>query len=142
MMPSAKSRSIPVYFLFLSFLFSAAEPSELIQAVIQNQMKAFNDDDYTAAYAFAAESIRERFSKERFEAMVRAGYPQIAKSSRAVFGEIALSKDKQAAVATVRVTGKDHVTVVAQYQMLLENREWKIGGVMILEESRPIGTPV
>ena len=137
-------RSICLLVLILFSLrpAAAAEPAELIQSVIQSQMKAFNDDDYPTAYTFAAESIRGRFSKERFEAMVRAGYPQIAKSSRISFGEVTLSKDRQAASASVRVTGKDHVTVVAQYQMLLEGGAWKIGGVMILEESRPIGVPI
>ncbi|HZR46465.1 MAG TPA: hypothetical protein VFA47_07165, partial [Candidatus Manganitrophaceae bacterium] len=53
-----------------------------------------------------------------------------------------LSENKRSATAIVRVTGRDHVTVVAQYQMLLEGGEWKIGGVMILEESRPIGLPI
>lgn len=145
-LPDSKRPAIR-FILFLLLLFAAGplfavEPADLIRSVIQKQMKAFNDDDYPTAYTFAAESIRERFSKERFEAMVRTGYPQIAKSSRASFGEITLSKDRQAASASVRVTGRDHVTVVAQYQMLLEGGEWKIGGVMILEESRPIGVPI
>jgi hypothetical protein len=121
---------------------SAAVPADLIQSVIRQQMAAFNQEDYATAFTFAAESIRERFSKERFETMVRSGYPQIAKSHLVSFGEITLSKDKQAALATVHVTGKDRVTVIAQYQLLLEGEAWKIGGVTILEQFQPIGTPV
>jgi hypothetical protein len=141
MMPIAR------FVLFCLILFAgrpvaAAVPSDLIQSVIQRQMKAFNENDYPTAYTFASESIRRRFSKERFETMVRSGYPQIAKSHLVSFGEIALSGDQQAALATVHVTGKDRVTVVAQYQMVLEGKEWKIGGVAILEEFQPIGTPI
>lgn len=117
---------------------AAAEPADLIQSVVQRQMKAFNENDYPTAYTFASESIRRRFSKERFENMVKSGYPQIAKSHLVSFGEITLSGDKQAAVAIVHVTGKDRVTVIARYEMVLEEAGWKIGGVMILEESRPI----
>lgn len=119
----------------------AAEPAGLIQSVIQRQMKAFNEDDYRAAYAFASGSIRRRFSTERFEKMVKSGYPQIAKSHLVSFGEITLTNDKQAAVAVVHVTGKDRVTVIAEYQMVLEEGEWKIGGVTILEEMKTIGLP-
>jgi hypothetical protein len=104
-------------------------------------MKAFNEDDYPTAYTFAADSIRQRFSQENFEKMVRVGYPQIAKSSRASFGKITFGKDKRSALAIVNVTGKDHITVVAQYQMILEEKGWKITGVAILEEMRPIRNP-
>ena len=121
---------------------AAVAPVDLIQSVIQQQMAAFNKEDYATAITFAAESIRERFTKERFETMVRSGYPQIAKSHLVSFGEITLSKDNQAALATVHVTGKDRVTVIAQYQMLLEGTAWKIGGVTILEQFQPIGTPI
>lgn len=135
----------PFYFLVLSMIFfsesfavAASDPATLIQSVIRRQMLAFNQDDYPTAYTFASESIRRRFSKERFETMVKSGYPQIAKSHLVSFGEITLSGDKQAAVATVHVTGKDHVTVIARYQLLLEENGWKIGGVTIVEEFQPI----
>lgn len=116
----------------------AAEPADVIQSVIQQQMNAFNKEDYATAYTFASGSIRRRFSKERFEKMVRSGYPQIARSHLVSFGEVTFSEDKQAAVATVHVTGQDHITVLARYQMILEEAGWKIGGVMILEEFQPI----
>lgn len=117
---------------------AAADPSDLVQSVIQQQMIAFNKDDYATAHTFASEGIRQRFSKERFERMVKSGYPQIAKSHLVSFGEILFSDDKQAAVVTVHVTGKDRVTVIARYLMVLEGDGWKINGVMILEEFQPI----
>lgn len=124
--------------LFPAQSVAAADPADLIQTVVRQQMIAFNQDDYPTAYTFASESIRRRFSKERFETMVKSGYPQIAKSHLVSFGEITLSEDKQAAVARVHVTGKDHVTVIARYQLLLEENGWKIGGVTVVEEFQPI----
>ncbi|MCG3112113.1 MAG: DUF4864 domain-containing protein [Candidatus Manganitrophus sp. SB1] len=124
--------------LFPAHPSAAADPTDLIQSVIRQQMKAFNEDDYATARTFASEGLRQRFSKERFEKMVKSGYPQIAKSHLVSFGEILFSDDTQAAVATVHVTGKDRVTVIARYLMVLEGNAWKINGVMILEEIQPI----
>ncbi len=142
---AARWRVLCLSLLFLSLFparpAAAAEPADLIRSVIQQQMKAFNAEDYATAYTFASESIRRRFSKERFEQMVKSGYPQIAKSRQVSFGEITLSKEKQAALATVHVTGKDRVTVITRYQMALEEGKWKIGGVTILEEMKTIGLP-
>lgn len=117
---------------------AAADPANLIQSVIQQQMKTFNENDYVTAQSFASEGLRRRFSKERFEKMVKSGYPQIAKSHLVSFGEILFSDDRQSAVAAVHVTGKDRVTVIARYLMVLEEDAWKINGVMILEEIQPI----
>jgi hypothetical protein len=124
--------------LFAAIPTSTLDSVDLIQSVIQQQMIAFNKDDYSTAHTFASEEIRQRFSKERFERMVKSGYPRIAKSHLVSFGEILFSADQQAAVATVHVTGKDRVTVIARYLMLLEGDAWKINGVMILEEFQPI----
>lgn len=131
----------PCLILLTALSVAAAEPADLIQAVIRQQMKAFNEEDYATARTFASEGLRQRFSKERFEKMVKSGYPQIAKSHLVSFGEILFSDDNQAAVATVHVTGKDRITVIARYLMVLEGDAWKINGVMILEEIQPIGLP-
>lgn len=116
-------------------------PAEGIKSVIREQMKAFNEEDYRAAYRFASRGIKERLSLERFEAMVRTGYPQIAKSRAAAFGEITLLEGGARAFAIVHVTGADHVTVKARYLMVLdEEGGWKIDGVVLLEEIRPVLT--
>ncbi|MDC4205109.1 MAG: DUF4864 domain-containing protein [Candidatus Manganitrophus sp.] len=124
--------------LFPAHTVAAPHPTDLIQSVIRQQMNAFNKDDYATARTFASAGLRQRFSKERFEMMVKSGYPQIAKSHLVSFEEILFSDDNQAAVATVHITGKDRVTVIARYLMVLEGDAWKINGVMILEEIQPI----
>jgi hypothetical protein len=117
----------------------AEDPSSLnIQGVIQQQLKAFNADDYPAAYRYASKHIQTKFMLDEFKAMVRTGYPQIARSLRTSFGGITYSEDGTRAVAQVDVTGVDHVTVQAQYRMVMEDGAWKIDGVMLYDRTRPI----
>jgi hypothetical protein len=75
---------------------------------------------------------------DEFKAMVQTGYPQIARSLRTSFGNIAFSEDGTHAVAYVDVTGVDHVTVQARYRMVLEDGAWKIDGVMLYDRTTPI----
>jgi hypothetical protein len=129
--------------LFTVLIFGAGpaladDPSGLlIQEVIQQQLKAFNGDDYPAAYRHASKHIQDKFTLDEFRAMVRTGYPQIAKSLRAVFGEIRYSDDRLHATAHVDVTGTDLVTVRVRYRMVLED-DWKIDGVILFDRTTPI----
>lgn len=117
----------------------ADDPSSLlIQGAIEQQLKAFNADDYPAAYGFASKHIQSKFALDEFKAMVRTGYPQIARSLRTSFGDITFLEDKMRAMARVEVTGADHVTVQAQYRMVLEDGSWKIDGVMLYDRTTPI----
>src|SRR5688572_6717842 len=52
--------------------------------VVMQQLEAFRRDDFDAAFGFASAEIHERFDRARFEAMVRGGYPEIARSVWAV----------------------------------------------------------
>jgi hypothetical protein len=116
----------------------ADDPSGLlIQGVIQQQLKAFSADDYPSAYRHASKQIQSKFTPDEFKAMVRTGYPQIAKSLRAVFGEIRYSDDRLHATAQVDVTGTDLVTVRARYRMVMED-DWKIDGVILFDRTTPI----
>lgn len=124
--------------IFTSDPAKAADSSiSHIKSVIQQQLKAFNEDDYDAAYQYASRHIQSVFSRTEFETMVRTGYPQIAKSRKKSFGEITLSDKSTRAIAIVRVTGVDRITVIAQYKTVLEEGTWKINGVMILEQITP-----
>src|SRR5262245_15100769 len=102
---------------------------EKIRSVIQQQLDAFSHNDYDAAYQFASRHIRTKFTRAEFEEMVKGGYPQIAKSSRAMFGKVDFSDENRASVS-VTITGLDRVTVLAAYRMTREDEIWKIDGVM------------
>ncbi|HEY5595176.1 MAG TPA: DUF4864 domain-containing protein [Nitrospiria bacterium] len=131
-----------ILFVFLMFGAGPAhadDPSNpLIRGVIQQQQKAFNADDYPSAYRHASKNIQAKFTLDEFRALVRTGYPQIAKSIRTAFGEIRYSDDRLHATAQVDVTGADLVTVRARYRMILEEGHWKIDGVMLFDRTTPI----
>lgn len=116
----------------------ADDPSgQPIREVIHQQLNAFNADDYAAAYRLASRRIQYKFTLDEFKAMVRTGYPQIARSLRTAFGGISYSEDKVHATARLDVTGVDLVTVRAEYRMVLENGHWKIDGVALLGRTTP-----
>ncbi len=130
--------------LLLTFSTVSAQSGETqiegIQKAIKQQLMAFNNNDYKAAYRYASKAIQSVFSLVEFETMVRSGYPQIDKSRKVDFGEILLSEDLNQALAKVRITGMDHSTLRTQYQMILEGGAWKNNGVVNLDviESIPI----
>jgi len=106
--------------------------------VIQQQLNAFNRDDYDTAYSFASRHIQAKFSRSEFEQMVKTGYRQIARSRRAVFDKIAFSDAENRAMASVTITGLDRITITANYRMVREDGKWKTDGVMMTSERTPI----
>jgi VCBS repeat-containing protein len=96
--------------------------------VIESQLAAFRTNDFAKAYTFAASSIKDHFSFEQFQDMVKRGYPAVAKSKSASFG-VALD-DGQQAVVDVSVKGPDDKTIRYQYMLILEDGKWRITGVM------------
>jgi hypothetical protein len=144
LLAGGSSPSAAKIFALVGFLILTASPvhadepaGRLIQGVIQQQLKAFSADDYPAAYRQASKHIQDKFTLDEFRAMVRTGYPQIAKSLRAVFGEVRYSDDRLHATAQADVTGTDLVTVRVRYRMVLED-DWKIDGVMLYDRTVPI----
>src|ERR1043166_4179362 len=73
---------------------AAAQPDPDVDEagrVVMQQLEAFRRDDFQAAFGFASRTIHDMFDPARFEAMVRAGSPEIARSVR-----------------DLRITGADH----------------------------------
>lgn len=61
----------------------AGDPNAEIEAVIADQIAAFAREDLDAAFAHAADAIRQKFgTPENFGHMVRQGYPMIWRPSR------------------------------------------------------------
>jgi uncharacterized protein DUF4864 len=105
-------------------------PSDVEQAtkIVMRQLEAFRQDDYDTAYGFASAMIRERFDRPAFEAMVRGGYPEIARSVAAVVvGSQAAPDDSLALLLKIRdASGR---SVEAVYEMVREGDAWRINGV-------------
>jgi hypothetical protein len=99
---------------------AAAEP-------VVKQLEAFRRDDYDTAYTFASEEIHARFDRPSFEAMVRGGYPEIARSSFASVTGTELRPDGLAYV-TIKIRGANGQTVEALYELVWQDG-WKINGV-------------
>jgi VCBS repeat-containing protein len=99
-----------------------------ITAVIESQLAAFRANDFARAFTFAATSIKDHFSFEQFQDMVKRGYPSIAKSKSANFG-VALD-DGQQAVVDVSVKGDDDKAIRYEYMLVMEDGKWRITGVL------------
>jgi len=141
-----QGKAIPVFCLIvLSFLIflscpsrAAEPPIDSIKTLIKQQLEAFNANDYEVAYQYASRDIRSVLSRTEFEAMVRTGFPQIARSRKSTFGNIILSNDGTRAEAIVHVTGVDHITVIVRYELVREKGKWKNNGVVVLEHITPV----
>lgn len=96
---------------------------------ILQQLAAFRRDDYDAAYEFASSQIRDRFDRTAFERMVKSGYPEIARSTFAAVAEARLVT-KDHAIVRVKIQGANGKGIEALYDMVLEDRGWRIDGVV------------
>jgi Domain of unknown function (DUF4864) len=96
--------------------------------VVLQQLEAFRRDDFDAAFGFASTEIRRLFDRLRFEAMVRNGYPEIARSVSALItgGD---RRDGGLVYLVVRVRGANGQRIEAVYELVLENGAWRINGV-------------
>ena len=104
------------------------DPKAAIDPVMQ-QLEALRRDDYTAAYTFAAEAIREMFDLPAFERMVRSGYPEIARSASAHVAESRVGPDGHVYLR-VKIRGANGNAVEAVYDMVWEGGRFRINGVV------------
>ena len=102
--------------------------------IVMQQLEAFRKNDYEAAFTFASRSIHDMFDAARFEAMVRGGYPEIARSVRA---NIDGSKrgDAGELYLFLHVQGENGRAVEAVYEMIKEAGAWRINGVVTRPDS-------
>jgi Domain of unknown function (DUF4864) len=102
--------------------------------IVMQQLEAFRRDDFQTAFTFASRSIRDMFDTARFEAMVRGGYPEIARSVRA---SIDGSKrgDAGELYLFLHVQGDNGRAVEAVYEMVKEAGTWRINGVVTRPDS-------
>jgi len=99
---------------------------------ILGQLEAFRRGDYDAAYAFASASIHEIFDRERFERMVKTGYPEIARPAGAMVNQATIAQSGRAYLI-MKIRGANGGRIEAIYEMVWEDDRWKIAGVV----SRP-----
>ena len=99
-----------------------------IRATIDAQIEAFASGDLSQAFTYASPSIKTFFgTPERFETMVRSGYPMVVgpdavqdvelKEMRGAYWQRVLFRDG---------AGRSHLL---EYQMIQVDGEWRINGV-------------
>ena|SRR5437773_6307135 len=102
--------------------------------IVMQQLEAFRRDDFDAAFTFASRMIHDLFDRSRFEAMVRGGYPEIARSARATI-DGSKRGDAGELYLFVRVHGENGRAVEAVYEMISESGLWRINSVVTRPDS-------
>jgi len=112
--------------LLVAFLISstviagAGEDIAAGQSVIRSQEEAFGRDDATAAYTFAAPSIRSWYrTPETFTYMVRNGYAPVYRHRSFEFGEATILDGK--IMQQVHIVDADGVAWEALYTLELQS---------------------
>jgi Domain of unknown function (DUF4864) len=103
--------------------------AEAAGRIVMQQLDAFRRDDFEAAFGFASAEIHELFDRARFEAMVRGGYPEIAQSVSAIIDGSERGAGGRLYLL-VRVRGANGRGIEAVYEMVREERGWRINGVV------------
>ena len=106
-----------------------AEVKSELTTVIDAQLTAFRADDYAKAYTFAAAEIKDMFTREDFEGMVRKSYPVIAHSTSVDYGMAFDTGEEAVIYVHVQNTGTK-ADGQFQYMLKKENGAWKISGVV------------
>jgi hypothetical protein len=111
----------------------APADAQAIQRVIQGQMNAFRVDDWTAAFAYAAPSIRQKFqSPQIFSQMVTQAYQPVYRPRSVEFRELKASEFGP--TQEVFVVGPDGVGYLAYYTMEQQpDGTWRISGCYLVQ---------
>ena len=99
-----------------------------IQTVIEQQLKAFRQDDAAGAFAFASPSIQAKFGTPAvFLRMVQTAYQPVYRSRHVTFKALQLTDGVP--TQAVFLVGPDGVPVMAFYLMQKQpDGAWKIDG--------------
>lgn len=115
--------------VFLALPVAAQE--EPIQQVIQNQLEAFEVDDFARAFTYASPVIKGIFgTPENFGAMVSQGYPMVHRP-----GAVQMLELREVAGnlwQRVMITDQAGRTHVLDYQMIETPEGWQINAVQLL----------
>ena len=109
----------------------ARPPSPPIEATIQSQIEAMAAGDFPRAFSFAAPSIKEMFvTPDRFETMVRQGYPMVVAPRDVRMLELrTIAGNLWQKVLMVDQAGNTHIL---DYMMVETSDGWQIGAVQVL----------
>lgn len=122
----------------------AANPQQATAAqhAIVAQLDDFKHNNYADAMHYQADSLRLRFpSQQKFESMIKRGYPEFANYQSVKFGK-AMTEPHEGVIAQVTtLTGADGITVKAVYLMHFESSGYRVAGVSGGQITRPMPKP-
>ena len=120
------------YAVLLSLWASVSVAQERdIQAVITQQIEAFQVDDFAQAFTYASPNIQGFFgTSERFGQMVMSGYPMVHRPDAVRYLE--LREIAGNLWQRVMITDPAGVIHMLDYQMKMIDGMWRINGVQIL----------
>jgi hypothetical protein len=122
-----------LYAVLLSAVLAlpATAQEEPIQNTIQNQIDAFQADDFAKAFTFASPNIKQMFgTPENFGAMVKNGYPMVYRPSSVEMQEL---RDVAGNLwQKVRVVDQSGAAWFLDYMMVETPEGWQINAVQLL----------
>lgn len=121
--------------LGLSAPIGAQETADAaIQSTIQNQIAAFQADDFAQAFSYASPTIKGLFgTSQNFGAMVQRGYPMVYRP--AAVRMLGLRRVDGRLWQRVMVTDQAGATHMLDYQMVETPDGWQINAVQLLPQS-------
>ena len=112
----------------------AEDPIDTTRTMIEEQIKAFLNDDAETAYSFAAPGIKAIYpDKNLFFAMVKKSYEPVYHPGNYAFGRSKSVDDGAMIYQEVLISGRDGKDWTAIYQMARQpDGQYKINGVQIV----------
>jgi hypothetical protein len=103
-----------------------------IPQVIENQLSAFQADDFSAAFDYASPTIKQLFgTAERFGQMVQSGYPMVHRPAEVnMLDQRTIGSSVVQRVMIRDGAGRLHFL---DYQMVPSDGGWQMNGVQILQ---------
>ncbi len=121
--------------LLLASLFlalPAAAQDAPIRATIEDQLQAFQADDFATAFTFASPNIKVIFgTPENFGRMVSEGYPMVHRPAAVKMLE--LREVAGGLWQRVMITDQSGRTHLLDYQMIEAENGWQINAVHLLK---------
>lgn len=102
-----------------------------IEAVIQNQISAFQADNFEVAFSYAAPNIQSAFgNSKRFAQMIVNRFPMVWRPAQVQY--LKLTRSGPYVLQRVMVTDQQNTLHLLVYQLVPINEDWRISGVQIL----------
>lgn len=111
-----------------------------VRQVVQSQLRAFERDDASEAFALADPGVRSKFDNaDQFMAMVRAHYPMVHRPASVLF--LQPETDGETAFQRVRMTDQSGTPWLVTYLLhRQQDRQWRISACLVVPDTPKLST--